>query len=1170
MMHPILRILLICIVLAFRSTVTPSLYADWPILEEREQFDTRAAEAAKLAVTKTALIQGTDRLSLGLNGKWYQCIQGESNWEEVQVPEMWRGSGASHVRWFARRFVMPPGYAGKHIRIKFNAIMLYAEVWMNGQHLGSHAGGYTPFSVDATSVAKPGDENTILVYVKDNTYALDGEKIYHQIAVAPFIRAMGESGDKLGNGGIWQDVLLEGLNPIYVDDVFVRSSVREQRLDFTVAVRNAGTEKQRIIVYPEIREWPEGSKAIRRPFEQSMDIAPGESKIMEFTESWPDPKLWSPEHPNLYNLITNLYYADPLADAAMGSVKDVKTTRFGFREFWIDGRHFFLNGQKIRLRGNSISSFLNRYDFTKRAFEIAKEEFGLNSFRSHASIGPELIFEAADEVGILMIDQSSIWSSAKRGYTLGSERLLENTRLEFEEWIKRDRNHPSVVIWDVENEMIRGAWGASMQEAFAWVLKLDDLVAKHDTTRPIEHSGAGSSHPSLPIYHIHHRPNYTNLYEAYMRNPDKPMIAGEWWVGGQSGERQLTTGEEFWSYRDYLRRMGPLWKERMDEQRVVGLAGIQPFSWMRGGMLHTFENLGEPPLTWVSPTAPGIKPQQAPWYMHLRDWDLTGPEYKLIPETAPFFKMGLSALHLAFADNHGYFFADEPLRNTIVASNDSESPQTLTVEWQLLDNGRMITQGNATSSLKPAEQFSLPIDFPLPDVDEVPALLELTARLLTDGQVRSEDNMTITVYPTSVHGLPELGGMVTLFDPAGSIAPKLKQSGIRVITDNLDLSTLNGALVIGEGVSDAFWQQQAEALWQWVAQGNRLLIMRQDAVPPALPVAMDMYRLPPNYTYSAFRGFDFGDREKIMFYSRRAMIHMPTHPLMQGIPGDRIQWWRYDDGRVADDILIRPTMKNAPITTNIRSILGGARREYSSLIEFRHGHGMILLTQLHISPNYDLDPTATRLFHNLLEYLSAQSTGLLSARAAVVGELPGDWHITDDGNSGNADVLIVGEMQSSDNLNRMIETMMHRGATVLLTPDAPLPAMIADKVRLEPLEATPVFAPVKQYSHAIAGFNSFDFADWEEPCVRQNIVVTADMTIEGHLLVGSAPVSTRGGMQGISHTKYLPMGNALVELPMGKGKIIVSQIPWPTNGNNRAKYVYSAILTNLGVRIGGE
>ncbi|MFQ9797900.1 MAG: glycoside hydrolase family 2 TIM barrel-domain containing protein [Clostridia bacterium] len=161
--------------------------------------------------------------------------------------------------------------------------------------------------------------------------------------------------------------------------------------------------------------------------------------------------MWDIENPHLYYMDVHL--------TENGAVLDSVRQRFGFREFWADGQNFMLNGTRINLRGDSWhfqGAVQQTKDYALNWCRTCKE-YGVNSIRYHANPYPSYYLDAADEMGILIVDETAIYGSGKSMDAANPE-FLDNCRRHIRNFVQRDKNHPSVVIWSLRERNALGGW----------------------------------------------------------------------------------------------------------------------------------------------------------------------------------------------------------------------------------------------------------------------------------------------------------------------------------------------------------------------------------------------------------------------------------------------------------------------------------------------------------------------------------------------------------------------------------------------------------------------------------------------------------------------------------------------------------------------------------------
>jgi beta-galactosidase len=320
---------------------------------------------------------------------------------------------------YRKRFTLPEPLNGRRLFIDFDGAMTAAEVWLNGHALGDHEGGYTPFSFDLTPYLIEG-ENVLQVRL-DSTERKD-------------IPPNGYVVDYLTFGGIYRDVSLRYVAPVYVSDVFVqpRDVLTAPRAEIALTVTNTTDQPHTITLNASIAAFYPATAELTVPAHQSLTHT--------LTISAPEAQLWGIDSPTLYTCAVDL---------RGDTVQDSLTARFGFREAKFTPEGFFLNGERLKLRG------LNRHQnyayigyaaparLQRKDAEILKHELGLNIARtSHYPQSPHFL-DRADEIGLLIFEEIPGWQFIGDADWKGLS--LHN----IEAMILRDRNHPSIILWGV-------------------------------------------------------------------------------------------------------------------------------------------------------------------------------------------------------------------------------------------------------------------------------------------------------------------------------------------------------------------------------------------------------------------------------------------------------------------------------------------------------------------------------------------------------------------------------------------------------------------------------------------------------------------------------------------------------------------------------------------------
>ncbi len=511
-----------------------------------------------------------------------------ASWREVQLPHDWavelpfdptadrnhgfKALGAQYpgnsIAWYRRTFDLPKEDDGKRLWLVFDGIYRDATVWINGWLVRRHESGYSPLREDITDVLSFGGANTIAVRVD----ATKHEGWYYEGA------------------GIYRHVWLEKTAPLAIapDGVFVFSEFPDNvpAGPATIRLRTPVLNQQRTAAQAEV-SWillaPDGSTLADTAASQAQAIAAGRSVEFHGETSVPAPMLWSPESPRLYTLRTTV--------TVSGEIVDRQDTPFGIRTVGFDPKvGFLLNGRRYEIHGTC-----NHQDHAGvgvalpdalQEFRVRKlKEFGCNAYRTaHHPPTPELL-EVCDRLGLLVMDECRL---------LGSD--SENLR-RWEEQIRRDRNHASVVIWSIGNEELAVH---DTPQAARVALAMQDLAKRVDPTRPVTYA-ANEKNVFLGInsvievrgWNYHLGPHVDDYHAEHPLQPivgtEQASVVGTRGVYANDYERgQVSAYDIVW----------PGWDTTAESWWTF----FAPRPWLSGAFVWTgFDYRGEPsPCNWPS------------------------------------------------------------------------------------------------------------------------------------------------------------------------------------------------------------------------------------------------------------------------------------------------------------------------------------------------------------------------------------------------------------------------------------------------------------------------------------------------------------------------------------------------------------------------------------------
>ncbi|HEX2861513.1 MAG TPA: beta-galactosidase GalB, partial [Lacunisphaera sp.] len=408
----------------------------------------------------------------------------DSGWQPVTLPHDWAIAGpfirtgdvggmgrlpSWGIGWYRRKLDIPAADAGKSLYLEIDGAMSYATVWLNGRLVGGWPFGYSSWRVDLTPHVVPGGVNQLAIRL-DNPPA---------------------SSRWYPGGGIYRNVWLTKTQPLQVDQwgTFVTTphvSAESASIQMEVTLANASEVDSAVLVATDFHELDaagrRGMAVVAAIAPVEVMIAGGQRVAVRGRATVAKPKLWGPpptQQPNRYVAVTTV--------TCGGRLVDIYETRFGIREVKFDpDRGVLVNGELIPIRGVNQHHDLGALGaaFNTRAAERQLEilgEMGCNAVRmSHNPPAPELL-ELTDRMGFLVINESfDVWERRKTPLDF---------HLIFADWsepdmralVRRDRNHPSVILWSIGNEVgeqYTDAAGAAVAQ------RLHDITREEDPTRP--------------------------------------------------------------------------------------------------------------------------------------------------------------------------------------------------------------------------------------------------------------------------------------------------------------------------------------------------------------------------------------------------------------------------------------------------------------------------------------------------------------------------------------------------------------------------------------------------------------------------------------------------------------------------------------------------------------
>ena len=403
--------------------------------------------------------------SLGDDSSWSEAAFDDSQWRELHLPHDWSiegefsskhpagtGGGAlpGGMGWYRKHFTTPEG---ERVFVEFDGVYLNSTVYVNGRVAGGRPYGYSSFNVEVTPFLNPaGEENVIAVRI-DHSKQPSG-RWYTGTGIYRNVRLVTTSDARIAYNGVW------------------------------VTTPEISDEEASVLVRTEIDAANGGNFSVAHTIKDASGKVVAKAEDGK-TVTIPSPHRWDIDDPYLYTVETEL-----LSD---GKAIDRVTSIFGVRETrWDVDKGFFLNGRSVKLNGACLHHDLGCIGTAmyrralQRQLEILQAA-GFNAIRtSHNIPAPELI-ELCDEMGLMVLDEAfDKWRGRPGGAGYGPYFDEWNTR-DLTDWVKRDRNHPCVIIWSIGNEIGEQSARTEEQRIANEELSrhLADVVRANDPTRPV-------------------------------------------------------------------------------------------------------------------------------------------------------------------------------------------------------------------------------------------------------------------------------------------------------------------------------------------------------------------------------------------------------------------------------------------------------------------------------------------------------------------------------------------------------------------------------------------------------------------------------------------------------------------------------------------------------------
>ncbi len=1027
-----------------------------------------------------------------------QTVFANPAWKNVKVSDV-------TAAWYQRKIEIPAGWVGRRITLSADCLNSYAAVYLDGKKAGElrFPGG----ELDLTGQCRPGATQTLsmlVIALPQQAVMFSSHNTFGTEQVQGHVERPGLCGD------VWLAGMPTGPR---ISDFKVDTSVRRWEITFEAGLNALVPNTQYLLRAEVSAPGLPNHEFTSKPF-TTADLE--ESGRFAFTSSWKPEKLWDTNTPqNMYQVSLSLLGADSKAlDVAVPD-------RFGFREIWINGRDFYLNGTRIFLFGIPFHNALLGAEWA--TYDAAREtmlrikSFGTNLIFG-ANYGTEpgthlsyaQILRAADDVGMLVslpmphflqYDWQAPDADRANGYAGHAEYYVRQVA----------ESHPSVVAYAMSHNAC-GSFGAKdpdrldgladlrkqEEESANWptsnaarALRAQAIVQRCDKTRIIYHHGCGDLGVMSTVnFYVNFTPiqELDDWFEHWAAQGTDPVFLAEYgcplswdftmYRGYYHGGREFGSAEVPWELcvaqwnaqflGDAAMRISDQekqdlrWESRMfrttsgwhhwdypvqlenvdatkpaigeyvaDNFRAFRTWGLSAFNWwecqnnweLRPGVDTSRKDLK---VDWEHLQRPGFSADyiaerfmSMPAAFERSDWTPDAGGQALMRNNMPLLAY-IAGKAESFTSKDHNFLPGETVAKQVIIINNSRVPVTFDCAWSPGLPG--VPAGEGKGSVETGEQGRVPVNFAVP-ADAAPGHYKLTAKVKFGTGESQEDSFQIDVMPRPQ--APPVSAKTALFDPKGETGKLLDAMKVpcQAVDAKADLSGYD-ILVIGKGALSA--DGPAPDIMR-VRDGLRVIVFEQtsDALTKRL----------------GFRSEEYG--------LRRVFERVTDSPLLAGLDTDNLRDWRgtatllpprltfpfHDSyssmgqvewcGFKLEHIFrcgclgnVTSVLIEKPARGDFMPILdGGWSLEFSPLMVYSEGKGMVLFCQLDVTGRTESDPAAETLVGNVFRYVSGWKAAPADRKAIYVGDPAGERHLKhtgivpspyEAGKLSTDDVLVVG------------------------------------------------------------------------------------------------------------------------------------------------------------------
>jgi hypothetical protein len=1070
-----------------------------------------------------------------INSRKLQGLAGlprKSEWKKVDLPASWIHTPKhrkDNLCWYQKTFTVPDWFANGRYFINFNRVAYACNVYLNGKKIGHYFNIFASIKIDITDHLKLGSENHLQLEVLGVAACINDEELVKR---TPNFRPSGSIKGMVGKPAGVDEVYLTSTPKDFIDDTFVTTSYRNK----TVKVSTSFVKGQ------PTRPLTLTSKVVSQGQDlltiAPLPLNPGQAKA-ESKTTWKDPILWGPATFPLLELVSEL-------KDETGAVVDRKRTRFGFREFWAEGRNLMWNGEPVRFASRAFFSTWG-HDLTKRNKRpnIRKQvrtakAVGINMLRH--IYNSHNFSDICDEEGMPL----ALGVVQLSGYTkqqLDSDAFWNNTSRTVCETVRGLRNHPSIFQWYLSNEY----YGESHDNIAARLKAYGEKVLKVDDSRMVEFGCDLDLKGFTPAISTHYPVDGSCFRKAHTYMPE----AAYWRTFDQTFQKGMKVPcGQFKGVANVLKEAPITWgtKPIIVNETCYSVHFNIPHGFTRliGDRIYESPTLIERELTNI-----------CAWFARgQRDADVSVINMWLSAGSNPAWQT-TPIYDINILERTNKFYAGQKFTYHLNLTRDVPTSGRVNYSWTFSDGERTLAQRQKALSFTSYEMKRETILLTMPKVVQEKNLT-LAVTMSENGKMLKTMSFPIRAYPKAPGRT--FTGKTLVLTPSGETNLTLKKYLPQAVTtQSLTATALTGVklLVIDNGFEKNTLNAYKTIIEAFVESGGTVLQLRQANQQDWLPIDLQLSNRTPSINFT-FRRND---------------------SLLTGIQADELSYW-YPGHKTGERYFAKPA------STNAKALIESGGPDgfiYAGLIRLPFGKGEYICSQLRLLDTEAVNPVAAKLMNNIILSLDTSPPGwaraaCLTAPNSLTGNalrrFGAEVTLLKAGASLTGYTCVIWDSSLALTPSRLeaLRLFADRGGDVLVRNITPESQGQVEQLLGESIELSTINAVTWQgrairstFNPVTAGINNYDLF-WREPPVSYNyrrMFQSKDAILAplGHYSIES--------LTGVS-----PFFPALLRVSRkGTGRIILDNLNWTSNAegvSKSARRIASSLLTNLGVKLKGS